>query len=105
MTKKPPRLPLVGISEIDLNGVLFVEFPTSWNMEKSRDVLERLIRLAGFVEISHLTIYIAFAEERRMAFERLPQSEKAKLIKAAWAERARRFPPKKKTHNIQDWSF
>lgn len=116
--KRPSRLQLVRMDEIDLNGVLFVEFPTAWSLEKSRDVLERLIRLAGQTEINPATIYIAFAEERRRAFERLPIVERSRIIADAWEARAMRIPPPRprpatpphppappKPLNLQDWSF
>lgn len=93
------------MSETDLNGVLFVDFPTAWSLERSRDVLEHLIRQAGEDYISPFTVYLALAAERLRAFQRLPPVEKAKLIGKAWRDRAKRFPPKNKPINLQDWSF
>lgn len=111
----PPPLPLLHMDELDLNGVLFCEFPTEWTLDSSRRALERLIRRCGCVEISHANIYIAFSEERRRNFTRLPKEVRERKQAEAWAARQTKRPARAKPPpaapkptpkiNPEEWSF
>ena len=101
----PPPLPLLHMDEIDLSGVLFVNFPTGMEPERSRLVLEQLVRRCGFVELSPATIYTALAEERRRNFMRLPEAVRRRKIDEAWAARRKRPPKPLPKIKIEDWSF
>ena len=113
---KPPPLPLRYMDELDLNGVLFIEFPTDWTLARSRLALERLVRRCGFVELSPATIYTALADERRRTFRRLPEDVRRRKIAEAWERRRSSRPPPptpppkrgtapKPKIKIEDWSF
>ncbi len=120
--KPPPPLPLLHMSELDLNGVLFVEFPTDWTLAQSRAALEGLVRRCGYIELDPATIYAALAMERRRNLLRLPKAVLDRKIAEAWARRKASHPqpppkpkptpppisrettPKPKI-NIEDWSF
>lgn len=56
---------LLRISEIELNGVLFCEFPTSWTIDQARAVLEECVRLCGYAELDAATIYMGVREFRK----------------------------------------
>lgn len=99
---KPARLPLFGITELDLNGVLFVEFPHTMTMDESRDELERMIRRTGELEISHGTIYQAFVMDHMRRMRNLPPEVRAERAREVLARRIKANPPKPKT---EDWSF
>ena len=103
----PPPLPLLHMDELDLNGVLFCEFPTEWTLDSSRRALERLIRRCGCVEISPANIYIAFSEERRRNFTSLPKEVRERKQAATWAARHPPQPPPKPLPEInpEEWSF
>lgn len=123
--KPPPPLPLLHMSQLDLNGVLFVEFPSDWPLDRSRLALERLVRRCGYVELDPATIYAALAMERRRNLLRLPKEVLDRKIAEAWERRRASHPqppkpppkpkptpppnltgnhPKPKI-NIEDWSF
>ena len=97
---QPPPLPLFDMTALDLNGVLFVQFPNEWTLEKSRAVLESLVRRCGETELSPASVYIAMYAERARVATRLPADVKKARIEAAWA---RRTAPAK--INPEDWSF
>ncbi len=120
---KPPQpLPLLHMSQLDLNGVLFVEFPSDWPLDRSRLALERLVRRCGLLELSPASIYTALVMERRRNLLRLPKAVLNRKIAEAWARRKASHPqpppkpkptpppnltgnhPKPKI-NIEDWSF
>ena len=116
-TAKP--LPLFDMTALDLNGVLFVQFPNEWTLEKSRAVLESLVRRCGDTELSPASVYIAMWAERARAAARLPPDVKKARIEAAWARRTARTgaPPSEPTRtrapartalakiNPEEWSF
>ena len=112
---KPPPLPLFDMTELDLNGVLFVQFPNEWTLEKSRAVLESLVRRCGDTELSPASVYIAMWAERARAAARLPADVKKARIDAAWARRTARTPDNTRTRapartapakiNPEEWSF
>ena len=103
-----PPLPLLHMTEQELNGVLFCEFPTEWSLDRSRRALERLVRRCGCVEISPANIYMAFSEERRRNFTRLPKEVRERKQAEAWAARPPKpSPPPKPLPKInpEEWSF
>ena len=112
-TAKP--LPLFDMTALDLNGVLFVQFPNEWTLEKSRAVLESLVRRCGDTELSPASIYIAMWAERARAAARLPPEVRKARIEAAWARRTARTPGNTRTRapartapakiNPEEWSF
>ena len=65
-------LPLIGMTEQELNGVLFVEFPPKQTLAESRQMLERMIRRNGDAIISPGTIYTAFFALRWRTTENTP---------------------------------
>lgn len=111
MTAAKP-LPLFDITPLELNGVLFVQFPNDWTLDRSRAVLESLIRRCGHTQIDPATIYIAMYAERARAAARLPDDVKRQRIEAAWARRTaqtatptRTRAPARSAINPDDWSF
>ena len=112
-TAKP--LPLFDMTALDLNGVLFVQFPNEWTLEKSRAVLESLVRRCGETELSPASVYIAMYAERARAAARLPPDVRKARIEAAWARRTERTPGNTRTRapartapakiNPEEWSF
>ena len=112
-TAKP--LPLFDMTDLDLSGFLFVQFPNEWTLEKSRAVLESLVRRCGDTELSPATVYIAMWAERARAAARLPADVKKARIEAAWARRTARTPGNTRTRapartapakiNPEEWSF
>ena len=60
----PPPLPLAGLTDQDLSGLLFVEFPGSQSLDESREMLERMIRRNGDKAITPCTIHCAFFMQR-----------------------------------------
>ena len=81
-------LPLVGsITPLDVNGVLFVEFPIKETLEQSRRALLRWIRDAGWDEISWGSIDAAFRWRRMKAFAALPPDERRRRFRAAHGSR------------------
>lgn len=102
----PPPLPLLHMTEQELNGVLFCEFPTEWTLDRSRRALERLVRRCGELILSPATIYMAFSEERRRNFTRLPKEVRERKQAAARAARPQKPPPKTLPKiNPEEWSF
>ena len=95
MTTPPPLL-LLHMDELDLNGVLFCEFPTEWTLDSSRRALARFIRRCGCVEISPADVCMAFSEERRRNFTRLPKEVRKRKQAEAWAARQTRRPARAK---------
>ena len=65
-------LPLFGMTEQELNGVLFVEFPPGVTLAESRRMLERMIRRSGDDAISPGTIFTAFFMLRWRTTENTP---------------------------------
>lgn len=112
---QPPPLPLFDMTALDLNGVLFVQFPNEWTLEKSRAVLESLVRRCGETELSPASVYIAMWAERARAAARLPPDVRKARIEAAWARRTARTPGNTRTRapartapakiNPEEWSF
>jgi len=104
---KPKPLPLFDMTPLELNGFLFVQFPTEWTLERSRDVLETLIRRCGFTQIDHSTVYIAMYAERARIAASLPAEVRRKRIEAAWAKRGagRPAPAAPAKVNPDEWSF
>ncbi len=112
-TAKP--LPLFDMTDMDLRGFLFVQFPNDWTLDRSRATLEMLIRRCGFTQIDPATVYIAMWAERARAAARLPPDVKKARIEAAWARRTARTPDNTRTRapartapakiNPEEWSF
>lgn len=116
-TAKP--LPLFDMTDLDLRGFLFVQFPNDWTLDRSRATLEMLIRRCGFTQIDPATVYIAMWAERARAAARLPADVKKARIEAAWARRTARTgaqpPEPTRTRaparaaqakiNPEEWSF
>ena len=111
----PPPLPLRRMSELDLNGILFVNFPASWSLSRSRSVLEQLIRRNGDTEISAATVITAFVMESMRNNARLPEQVRRERVAAAWEARRKRLAergitttvPRQKPLQIkiEEWSF
>ena len=110
-TAKP--LPLFDMTDLDLRGFLFVQFPNDWTLDRSRATLEMLIRRCGFTQIDPATVYIAMWAERARAAARLPPEVRKARIEAAWARRTARTTDNTRTRartapakiNPEDWSF
>jgi hypothetical protein len=95
---------LDGIDELDLNGVLFVQFPDSMPINESREMLEVMVadvydeRYSDVPEderpemvLSPYWIYLALCEAGWKDYARLGKNERKKAIEEAVARRAERF--------------
>ena len=100
-----PPLPILDMSETELNGVLFAEFPNDWTLERSRRALERLIRRCGELEITPATILTAFSAERRRNFDRLPPEVRARKLAAALSSAKKGAPELLPKIKPEEWSF
>ena len=101
-TTKP--LPLFDMTDLDLRGFLFVQFPNDWTLDRSRATLEMLIRRCGFTQIDPATVYIAMWAERARAAARLPPDGRTARTPGNTRTRAHaRTAPAK--INPEDWSF
>lgn len=103
-------MPIRRMSETDLNGVLFVEFPTDWTLARSRLALERLIRRCGLVEINPANIYTALFAERMRLSEQLPEDVRRRKVSEAWNAREERIKkrvtvPSTNVNLTDEWSF
>lgn len=79
-------LPLAGITEEELAGILLIEFPYSWSMEKSRAVLDGMVRREGWSAVSPGAVWCAFAAERRRITSNLPPDVRRLKAEKALAE-------------------
>ena len=81
-------LPVCDIDPFDLEGVLFIEFPTEvWLNGKARALLDAMVRSAGYDTISPFTIFMAFHHARRQLTDAVPPWRKERMAIEAWEER------------------
>ncbi len=103
---------LKWMTEGDLAGVLFAEFPLAWSLERSRETLEGMVRREGWSELSPGSVFSALSGERQRIVERWPpevrwrrlsEKERALLRRCApeWAAERDRAAGL----NVEDWSF
>lgn len=87
----PPPLPVRRLTRWDFYGVLFINFDAAMPWADARRQLEKMIREAGFDEITPGTIQAAFSYETTKILRNFPGPEIERRALAVWKERCDRL--------------